>query len=846
MQGSTMVRRIFLLAVFLSLPCLAYAAPAVAAQGPKPRVVQQFTTGWRFLQADAAGAEKPEFDDSAWTAVTLPHDWSIAGPFKEDAAAKGAGGFAPTGVGWYRKTFTVPDADATPNAARRTFIVFDGVMANSDVYLNGELLGHRPYGYVSFVYELTPALHAGTNTIAVRVDDSQQPASRWYSGAGINRQVRLVTTGDAHIVPWGTFVTTPAISAEKATIHVRSTVTNESATRASLSLRVRITGPNGAPVLGNKELTSGIPLDVSPHATADLDAETVLPKPDRWDMNHPAMYTVRATLLRDGKPVDKEDVPFGIREFHFDADKGFFLNGVHHKIYGAALHTDGGAVGTAVPLAVWERRLTELRKLGVNAIRTAHNPPAPEFLDLADRMGFLVMDEMFDCWTVAKNPYDYHLYFKDWALRDTADTVMRDRNHPSIILYSAGNEIHDTPRPEIAIPILSGLVRTFHQNDSTRPVTQALFRPNASHDYDDGLADLLDVIGQNYREQEILAAHAQKPTRKIVGTENTHDRNQWVAMRDHPEYSGQFLWSGIDYIGESRTWPTIGSGSGLLLSNALPHGRALERQSWWSTTPMVAMVRRVAVGRPTPVDPGYANATTIDQAAAPATPRAAGPPADPSVRFSEPILPDWTPKNLEPHTENVEVYTNAEEVELTLNGKSLGSEKLHADASPIVFKVPFAPGTLKAVARSHGKVVATEELKTAGQPARLVFTADKAATPLTPDWNDVRCVTATIVDAAGTRIPDSTTMIHFAVSGPASIVGVDNGNMMDHDPFQGTARKVYFGNTLALLRATGTSGAVTVTASADGLPPATLTLATASVDKEDPAIARTPEIDRGF
>jgi beta-galactosidase len=846
MQGSTMVRRFILLAAFLSVPCLAYAAPAVVPQGPRPRVVQQFTTGWRFLQADAAGAEKPEFDDSAWTAVTLPHDWSIAGPFKEDAAAKGAGGFAPTGVGWYRKTFTVPNADATPTAARRTFIVFDGVMANSDVYLNGELLGHRPYGYVSFVYELTPALHPGVNTIAVRVDDSQQPASRWYSGAGINRQVRLVTTGDAHIVPWGTFVTTPDISVEKATIHIRSTVTNESATPANLSLRVRITGPNGAPALGNKELTSGIPLYVSPRATADLDAETILPKPERWDMNHPAMYTVHATLMRDGKPVDDEDVPFGIREFHFDADRGFFLNGVHHKIYGAAMHTDGGAVGTAVPLAVWERRLTELRKLGVNAIRTAHNPPAPEFLDLADRMGFLVMDEMFDCWTVAKNPYDYHLYFRDWALRDTADTVMRDRNHPSIILYSAGNEIHDTPHPEIAIPILSALVRTFHQNDSTRPVTQALFRPNASHDYEDGLADLLDVIGQNYRPEEILAAHAQKPTRKIVGTENSHDRNQWVAMRDHPEYSGQFLWSGVDYLGESRTWPTLGSGSGLLLSTALPHGRALERQSWWSTTPMVAMVRRVAVGRPAPIDPGYANATSIDQTAAPATARAVGPPPDPSVRFSEPILADWTPKNLEPHAENVEVYTNAEEVELSLNGKSLGTEKLHADASPIVFKVPFAAGTLKAVARSHGKVVAMEELKTAGQPARLVFTADKAAMPLTPDWNDVRYVTTTLVDAAGTRIPDSTTVIHFTVTGPASIVAVDNGNMMDHEPFQGTARKLYYGNALALLRATGTSGTVTVIATTDGLPPATLTLTTAPVDKEDPAIAKTAEIDRGF
>jgi len=456
------------------------------------------------------------------------------------------------------------------------------------------------------------------------------------------------------------------------------------------------------------------------------------------------------------------------------------------------------------------------------------------------------MDEMFDCWTVAKNPYDYHLYFKEWAIRDTTDTVMRDRNHPSIILWSAGNEIHDTPHPEIAIPILVSLVRTFHANDSTRPVTQALFRPNASHDYDNGLADLLDVVGQNYREQEILAAHAQKPTRKIIGTENAHDRNQWVAMRDHPEYSGQFLWSGIDYLGEAGRWPTIGSGSGLLLSDAIPRARAFERQSWWSTTPMVAMVRRVAAQRRAPVDPGYANATSTNQAAAPATPGAAAPPLDPTVRFSQPLLTDWTPKDLEPHTEDVEVYTNAEEVELFLNGKSLGIQKLHPDASAIVFQVPFAPGTLKAVARSHGKVVASDELKTAGKPARLAFTADSPNRPLTPDWNDVRYVTATLVDDAGTRIPDSTTVVHFSAGGPASIIAVGNGNMMDHDSFQATERKVYDGNAVAILRATDSSGRVTVTASADGIPAASLTLTAAPIDKEDPNIATPPSAERSF
>ncbi len=845
-------------ALLLALPLSLHAAPAPAAASTagasqRPRAIQQFTAGWRFLPADALGAEESGFDDSSWKSVTLPHDWSIAGPVKEDAPSRGAGGFFPTGIGWYRKTFTVPVADADPMAARRTFIVFDGVMANSDVWLDGQLLGHHPYGYTSFVYELTPRLHPGKNVIAVRVDDSQQPASRWYPGAGINRQVRLVVTGDAHIVPWGTFVTTPEVSAGSATVHVRSTVTNESAAAANLRLEVRLLGTDGKTLKtfasGNgsvKTLTAPSVTTLEPGATANLDAETTIARPDRWDIGHGAMYTVRATLLRNGKAVDEEDVPFGIREFHFDADQGFFLNGVHHKVYGVALHTDGGAVGTAVPLAVWERRLTELRKLGVNAIRTAHNPPAPEFLDLADRMGFLVMDEMFDCWTVAKNPYDYHLYFNEWALRDTADTVMRDRNHPSIILWSAGNEIHDTPKPEVAIPILKSLVETFHQNDPTRPVTQALFRPNASHDYDDGLADLLDVVGQNYREQEILKAHADKPTRKIIGTENTHDRNQWVALRDHPEYSGQFLWSGIDYLGESRTWPTIGSGSGLLLTTALPHGRAFERQSWWSATPMVAIVRRVAAARRGPIDPGYANGTSTDQSAASATPRTAAPPPDPSVRFSEPILADWTPKDLGPHTENVEVYTNAEEVELFLNGKSLGTEKLHADASAIVFNVPFEPGTLKAVASSGGKTVATAELRTAGKPAHILLSADKPEMPLTPDWNDVRCVTATLVDEAGTRIPDSTMMVHFSTGGPASILAVDNGNMRDHDPFQATQRKLYMGNAVALLRADGGSGTVTVTAVADGIPAATLTLTTAPIGKEDPAIAKTSATGRGF
>jgi len=804
----------------------------------QPRGIQSFDSDWRFSQSDPADAKSSTFDDAQWQTVTLPHDWSIAGPVREDAPSRAAGGFFPTGVAWYRHTLTLPKLDP----AKRTYIAFDGIMANSDVYCNGELLGHRPYGYVSFNYDLTPHLQPGKNIIAVRVDDSQQPASRWYPGAGINRHVRLITTSQIHIAPWGTFVTTPNVSAQSATVHIQTTVTNDSGATADIQLAISVRTP-GEGTLSGSFITVPKPIPLAPGATANLEADATIENPDRWDLDHPAMYRVVATILRNHSPLDKEDilddevVPFGIREFHFDPDQGFFLNGKHHKIYGAALHNDAGALGTAVPLAAWERRLTALRALGVNAIRTAHNPPAPEFLDLCDGMGFLVMDEMFDAWTVAKNPYDYHLYFKEWSLRDTADTVKRDRNHPSIILWSAGNEIHDTPKPDIAIPILKSLVGTFHANDPTRPVTQGLFRPNVSHDYDDGLADLLDVVGQNYREQEILKAHADKPTRKIIGTENTHDRNQWVAMRDHSEYSGQFLWSGIDYLGEAGRWPSIGAGSGLLLTTSLPRARAFERQSWWTeskTQPMVRIARRVQAARRGPVDPGYASPTSNNQAAT-AEPNA---PLDPTTRFGQPLLLDWTPGDQSPHNENVEIFTNAEEVELFLNEKSLGTQKLHPDASPITFQVPFEPGTLKAIARTNNKVVAQDELRTAGKPAHVLLSTGLAAaqltnqlvpetTPaLTPDWNDVAYITATLVDPNNTVIPDSETRIHFSATGLGKIIAVDNGNLLDHDPFQATDRKLYEGHALAILRATAVSGNITVTATADGLPSATITLKT--------------------
>ncbi|HEV2860843.1 MAG TPA: glycoside hydrolase family 2 TIM barrel-domain containing protein [Pyrinomonadaceae bacterium] len=780
----------------LLLASVACGVPAAAQRRPppSPRSVRSFDEGWRFFKGDAAGAERPDFDDSAWQRVDAPHDWSIEGPFDERNPTGKDGGYLPAGVGWYRKQFTVPSSDAR---GRRVFIEFDGVMANSDVWVNGQHLGRRPYGYSGFRYELTFRLKDDApNVIAVRADNTGQPASRWYTGAGLYRHVRLVSTDPVHIEHWGTFVTTPRVTKEGATVSVESTVVNGSGTARTVSLQVMLVGP----AVGDAGSGRTPPQTVAPGASAVFRQQIAVRNPRRWDITDPQMYKAVARVREGAKTLDEETVPFGIRDFKFEPATGFWLNGRNFKLFGVCLHHDGGAFGAAVPLRVWQRRLEILRRFGANAIRTAHNPPSPEFLDLTDHMGFIVMDENFDVWTVAKRPFDYHLYFDEWSKIDTRDMVRRDRNHPSVVIYSTGNEIHDTPKPELAKRVLAGLIEVFHREDPTRPVTQALFRPNVSKDYDNGLADMLDVVGQNYREKEILAAYHQKPTRKILGTENTHAREQWLALRDNPPYSGQFLWTGIDYLGESPGWPLVSFNFGLLDRTATPRPLAFQRLSWWGTTPVVYAARRVAPTPLAPTDPGYGQ-----------------PDRRPQVLFG-----DWTPRDLTPHEENVEVYSNAEQVELFLNGRSLGSKARPSDDAPRNWAVPFEPGTLRAVGSNGGRVVATHELKTAGRPARILLSADRAR--LAHAWDDVAHVEATVVDANGVVVPSASDLISFSVNGPARVAAVDNGDIASHEPFQTTRRRAYQGRCFAMLKATAPRGRATLTATAAGLAPASVTI----------------------
>ncbi len=795
------------------------------------RRMEPFDSGWKFLQADAQGAEAVGFADGGWKTVDVPHDWAIAGPFLETNPSGGAGGFAAAGVGWYRKHFVLPKEEAD----KRVYLEFDGVMANCDVWVNGELLGHRANGYVSFGYELTGKVKFGEdNVIGVRVDDSKQPSSRWYEGAGIYRHVRLVVTGKVHMVPWGMVVTTPSVTKDSATVHVRSTVVNETDAAQSVGMVAGFRGPDGR-YLESRSAPQSKTVTIAPHGEAELDLEWTIEKPDLWDTGHGAMYSVDARIMVGHKALDEKSVSFGIREFHFDPNTGFWLNGKSVKILGVALHGDVGALGVAAPLGAWEHRLAAMKAMGANAIRTAHNPPAPEFLDLCDRMGFLVMDEMFDQWTVAKNPYDYHLYFMGHYLDDVRDTVMRDRNHPSVILWSAGNEIHDTPKAELAKSILGPMVEQFHKYDPTRPVTQALFRPNVSHDYDDGLADMLDVVGQNYRPAEILAAHAQKPSRKIIGTENTHGLDQWLPVRDHAEYSGEFLWAGVDYLGEARSWPFIGSGGGMDDRTDAMKPDALERESWWSTTPVVHMVRRVAAEKKASTDPGYEAGSP--QAVAlgvglrgcqgdagdggcgggitpTITPGGArrdhGAPAVTAEEFGRATaFADWTPRSLAAHEETVEVYSNCASVELWLNGTSLGAKARNADDTARKWMVAFAPGTLKAMC-ADGKT--SETLRTAGPAAKVTLTVERGK--LGSSFDDVGYVRARVVDKDGTVVPDAATMLHFSASGNGVIVATDNGDNAYHSLFQSPDRMTLRGSAIAIVRGTGD---VTVRVKADGL-----------------------------
>jgi beta-galactosidase len=818
--------------IFSAAPYLKAMESPLAAGASSPRVTESFDFGWKFARDDASGAELPGFKDAGWSTLDLPHDWSIEGPADEHAPSGGPGGFMPTGIGWYRKKFTVP----TAYRGKVVVLEFDGVYQNSDVWINGHHLGRRPYGYIPFVYELTDYLNiGGDNVVSVRVDNSKQTNCRWYSGSGIYRHTWLHVLNPVHVVQWGTFVTCPRVGADAATVEMRTTVANSHGVAAQCKLMTDIVDARGITV-ATLETSQTIAAGDSTCFVQQL----AVPNSNLWSPANPYLYVARSTLRDPESVVDVCDTPFGIREAVFDAERGFLLNGQQIKLNGACIHNEAGSVGAAVPLRVWERRLEILKEMGCNAIRTSHNPFAAEFLDLCDRMGFLVMAEAFDEWRVPKGQirYGYSLYFDEWHERDLINFLHRDRNHPSIVLWSAGNEIGDQSAPNGA-ETLRELLRIFHREDPTRPVTAACDRiasePPSNTVKPEFLAEL-DIVGYNYvdrwrnRAEEYYSIdHAAFPARRVIGTESgalggirgdyrslfpsdnpaevrrflfQQNRNidveqLWQFVSTYEYVAGDFMWTGIDYLGESF-WPMRISPSGVLDTCGFKKDGFYFYQSQWTQKPMIH------------------------------------------------LFPHWNWEEKKAQVIPVTCYTNCDTVELFVNEKSFGvkgyefprmgmegtwgnlptrARALRTTADlHLTWDVPFEPGTLKAVGVKDGEVVTTLEIATTGPPAAIALSADRSS--ISADRRDVTHVTVKIQDEQGRVVPVAMNEIVFAVEGEGRLIGVDNGDPSSHEEFKANHRRAFNGLCMAIVQSTASAGSIRITAISPGLTSASLTINT--------------------
>jgi beta-galactosidase len=787
------------------------AGPPADAQvlPPAARIVQSADPDWLFSRGDFAAAAMPTFHDVNWTHVDLPHDWSADGPF---SAEFGSGnGYAPGGIAWYRKHFTLPASLATKAGA----IEFDGIYDDSEVWVNGHFVGGRPYGYSSFECPMTPFLTfgGGDNVVAVRVDHSRFADSRWYTGSGIYRHVRFRFTDPLRVAHWGTSVTSSSVTAASASVRVETAIDNASTAARAFALESEVV-LRGTVVA--RSVTSGT---VGARGSQTLVQDIDVAHPERWSTDSPALYVLRQRIRANNEVTDDVETTFGIRTVRFDPDRGCVLNEQPIKLKGVCVHHDAGSVGAAVPEAVWERRLRALKALGVNAIRTSHNPPAPEFLDLCDQLGLIVLDEAFDEFTPTKNKwvngrnigvpsrFGYGEVFAEWAVTDVEDMVTRDRNHPSVVMWSVGNEI-DYPNDPFSDPVLGTsyrptnppaarlvtlvqpLIDAVKRLDPSRPVTMALASLAMSDAV--GLGAMLDIVGYNYQESRYVADHATYPQRVIFGSETTHTFDNWAIVRDNPYVAGQFLWTGIDYLGEARAFPNRANGAGLLDLAGFKRPAAWFRQSLWSSTPMV-----------------YLSASPATAPGSLAPTRGAGP----EEHWN------WPPGS----TVVVSAYTNAAEVELSLNGQSLGTKRLaEAQAGVLRWSVPYAPGELKAVATTSAKPVADFTLRTAGAARRLELTRDVSA--VLPDSRQTTQVEFRIVDDAGVRVPNADVLVTFQVEGPARILGLGNGDVNDIENGGNGAHRTYQGRGLVILRIADPASPVTITAASPGLESATISL----------------------
>ncbi|MGW3199385.1 glycoside hydrolase family 2 TIM barrel-domain containing protein [Streptomyces sp. NPDC001118] len=848
------------------------AADAAEASAAGRRTVP-LRDGWRFALAGQDGitdptgayarAADPGYDDSAWREVAVPHDWSIEQTPTTDHGTTSGTGFLPGGLGWYRLAFTLPPA----YAGKRIAVEFDGVYMDSHVYCNGTEAGHHPYGYTGFALDLTPLVHTDgstPNVLAVKVQN-QLPSSRWYSGSGIYREARLVLTEPVHVARWGTCVTTPEISAGSALVRVATTVLNESGTGTDVGLLSRITSPDGRTVARTATTVA-----VSEQATETH--ELTVDQPLLWDVTTPEhRYTLHTELRVAGRTTDTYETPFGIRGYRFDPDEGFSLNGAHTKIKGVDLHHDQGALGAAISVDAVRRQMRIMKSMGVNALRTSHNPPSPQMIQVCEELGIVMMVEAFDCWRTGKTTYDYGRFFDEWCEKDATEMVLAARNSPAVVLWSIGNEIPDSTSTA-GLAMADRIIGAIKAADATRPVVIGSDKyhgvPAAGSPADLMLAKL-DGLGLNYNTaKSVDALHAryphlflfesesssetstrgtyQEPEHLNTGENHTPGRREtssydnnlapWTLSgeyghkkdRDRKWLAGQFLWSGIDYIGEPTPYdvfPVKASFFGAVDTAGFPKDMYHLFRSQWTTEPMVHLL---------PMNWNHEEGETVE----------------------------------------VWAYANVPSVELFLNGKSLGvrdfdvkqttdgrgyletteatgDDKTFIDGpypgsytSPngsagklhLTWKVPYRPGELKAMARRDGTVVATDVLRTAGAAHAVRLTADRDS--LAADGRSLVFVTADIVDAHGVVVPDAEHLITFDVTG-GSLAGVDNGREESAERYQASTRTAFHGKALAIVRSGTRPGPLQVTARADGLRTGTVQAHTTPASEP----ARTPAAD---
>jgi len=768
-----------------------------------------FNSDWKFQLGEIHGFMVPDFDDKSWRLLVLPHDWSIEGKFDEFNPSGESGGYLPNGIGCYRKSFKIPET----LKGKRISIRFDGVYMNSTVYINGICLGNRPYGFSTFEYDLTPYLKYGQekNLIAVKVDHSLQPSCRWYTGSGINRNVFLLIKPQQHFKSNGIFFRTEGLAGNKAKLKIdldivshnyaESPVVNfqarpEDIKRTIKSCRIisQLIDSDGK-VKGSSETTQQLSDYTSMHSSLEMDIEN----PKLWSDISPSLYSLKNQLIIDGQVIDEETISVGIRKIEFNSKDGMLVNGQKTIIKGVCLHKDAGSFGTAVPKDIWRYRLQKLKAMGCNAIRT-HGPVDPVFIETCDEMGFFMMAEAFDEWNntwqwglsenpEGKRPYSYHEFFNQWAETDLKDMIHRDRNHPAIFMYSVGNEVPDQRYAEGPAK-LAKLMAWVKEVDSTRPVVSACdWSPFANQS---GFMDTMDIAGYNYLDRYCLNLYADEhkkyPDRIYLGTETYPNLKNWLAVRDNPYVTGEFLWVGIDYLGEALSWPRRGWEWGLIDLAGFEKSTYYVRQSYWSEKPMVHI----------------------------------------AVELKKKDKFDWKCYNLASHwnfdkkdVDTVFVYSNCEVVELFLNNKSLGKKKVDKNTYYAQYQVEYQEGALKAIALNHGKKVSQQILKTAFQPQQLALSPEKEIVDLSK--GELIFIPIEVVDKNGVRCPNATNKIQIVVEGEGELIGVDSGNQFSHELYKTDNRDACEGRILVTIKPTKT-GCITVKAISANLKTGTKTI----------------------